>query len=111
MISVFSPDDATHATSMNYILYDENLELFENFNDFIASKNNKIFLISESIFIETQKSLKDLLDSLSYIDNYIDILVKNDIDIVFDISTGGISQSYFPDFFKFIEKYKKNKFQ
>lgn len=109
MIKIFSPTGQGGTTSINsnsLILNRESIEDSTDFENFLASDHRKVFLLEEIVFINIQLVKADLISSLSFLTNFSDKLKSTQADIVIDISTGGISTSYFKDILRMVEVYR-----
>ena len=92
----------------NDMLYDfNNIKVFEVFHDFTKSElTKKVFAIPELPFIRIQENKLGLIEYFSEISEFTTKLVDTDIQILIDISTGGISTSYYPDLLSLIKMHK-----
>jgi hypothetical protein len=100
----------------NVIICQANFEPFESFELFIKSNFvNKVFVIPEVDLIqyneERYKQHRDnqpktsIIEHFNYLNQYSEGIKNNNVELVIDIGTGGLSSEYFIDLFDLIKHF------
>jgi hypothetical protein len=108
---------STKAINLDNIIFClDNFELFESFELFIKSNFvNKVFVIPELDLIQYNEKQyiqhcynnpkTSIIEHFNYLTQYSEGIKNNNVELVFDILTGGMSSEYFIDLFELIKHF------